>query len=96
MGRAKQLGIGPNLGMKREVAAGSSHVTAIGALTALFTSSCPVCHPLILAGLGLGCVGGLLSDLSIWIGILSALMLAISLDSSLNATTGTCGSKVKR
>lgn len=82
--------------MKGEVASATSRVTVIGALTALFTSSCPVCHPLLLAGLGLGCIGSILGDLSLWIGLFSIVMLAISLNGSLDSAAGICPAKNKK
>ena len=59
--------------------------TGLGALAALFTTSCSVCQPFWLLWLGLGSGTAFLTDISIYISLLSILFLLISLHYSLKS-----------
>ncbi len=62
---------------QRKKAAGKS--SAIGAIAGFFTTACPVCQPAWLIWLGAGSAAGFLADISIYLGIASAALLAVSL-----------------
>lgn len=57
--------------------------SVIGIIFGLFTSACPVCQPIWLIWFGLGAGTGFLADLGAYSGILSIIMLMISLNYSI-------------
>ncbi len=63
---------------------------AAGSAAALFASACPVCQPVWLIWLGLGSATAFLSDISLYIGAFSLLMLLVSIRQSLRSSSNTC------
>lgn len=68
-------------------AAGKSSI--FGAFAAFFTTSCPVCQPVLLVWLGFGGASAALSNYGIYIGLVSILLLLVSLHFSLKCNS--CG-----
>ncbi len=64
--------------------------TILGTLGAPFTTACPICQPIWLVWLGFGSFTAFLSDISIYIGILSFGLLLLSLHNLLKAASSTC------
>ena len=64
--------------------------TFVGAITALFTTACPVCQPAWLVWLGFGSFTGFLADLSLYIALLSISLLLVSLHYSLKSASNFC------
>jgi hypothetical protein len=75
---------------KRNAAAAGTQMTALGALAALMTSSCPLCQPFYMLAFGLGGIGSLFAGLSVLIAVFSIALLVISLKRGLDAADGTC------
>ncbi len=64
--------------------------TVAGAISALFTTACPICQPVWLFWIGLGSASAFLSEITIYFGIASILILLISLHFSLKGVYGKC------
>lgn len=64
--------------------------TMLGAVSAFFTSACPVCQPVWLVWLGLGSVTAFLSDIGPYVGAFSLAMLAVSIHYSLKSAENVC------
>lgn len=73
---------------------GGTQMTTLGAFAALMTSSCPVCQPIIMLAFGLGGIGSLFAGLSVFIALISAALLAVSLKKGLE--DGTCTLETRR
>jgi len=68
--------------------------TLLGSLTALFTTTCPVCQPIWLVWLGFGSASAFLAQISLYVGLLSISLLLVSLHYSLKPIYNTCEVKV--
>ncbi len=64
----------------------------LGGLAAMFTSACPVCQPIWLIWLGFGSASAFLAEIGTYVGLISIILLLISLHYSLKAF-GICGGK---
>ena len=67
--------------------------TLVGAVTALFTSTCPICQPVWLVWLGFGSASAFLASISLYLGLLSLAFLLVSLHYSLKSVSNTCEAK---
>lgn len=59
----------------------------LGGFIAFFASTCPVCQPIWLIWLGFGSVSAFLSGIGLYIGLLSIILLTISLYYSLKSVS---------
>ncbi|MDO8553382.1 MAG: hypothetical protein Q7S22_01130 [Candidatus Micrarchaeota archaeon] len=64
--------------------------TLAGTLSALFTTACPICQPVWLFWIGLGSASAFLSEITIYFGLASILLLLVSLHFSLKGVSGKC------
>ena len=64
--------------------------TILGTLTALFTTTCPVCQPIWLVWLGFGSATAFLAEVSIYLSMLSIGSLLLSLHYSLKPALDIC------
>ena len=64
--------------------------TILGTLTALFTTTCPVCQPIWLVWLGFGSASAFLPNISIYVALLSISLLLVSLHYSLKSMSSVC------
>jgi hypothetical protein len=76
-----------NMDMRRS---GGGGTTVLGTAAALFTTACPFCQPVWLVWLGLGSATAFLSDVSIYVGVFSLSVLAVSIHYSLNSSENVC------
>lgn len=64
----------------------TSGALTLGGLFAFFTSACPICQPIWLIWLGFGTVTAFLVDYTIYLGLLSIVLLLVALHYSLKKT----------